>query len=108
MQPISHDIRTYYRKHATGEVVSDTGVVTETYTVDGPYQLAFVPGGESRTRGEQGYTYEGEVFYVIADGMSCFKPGDTLTTDRKGLHAEYAVMDVKTWPTEQTFYVRSV
>jgi len=111
MQPLSHDIRSYYRKHATGEVVSETGAVTETYTVDGPYSLAFRPtksGGEARSLGEQGYNRAVEQFYVIADGCKCFRSGDTLTTDRKGLEPVYQIENVATWPTEQTFYVRGL
>ena len=108
MQPLSHDIRRYYRKHTTGEVVSDTGDVVPTYKVDGPYALAFRPGGESRTLGEQGYTRESTQYFVIADGVHCFEPGDILTSDKAGNNALYQVQIVKDWPTEQTMYVRGL
>ena len=108
MQPLSHDIRRYYRKHATGEAVSNTGSVTETYTVDGPYSLAFRPGGKTRTYGEQGYTFETETYFVIADGCSNFQPGDILTSDSKGGNELYRIETVKTWPSEQTMYVRGL
>lgn len=108
MQPLSHDIRSYYRKHATGEVVSDTGDVTETFKVDGPYSLAFRPGGDARMLTESGYSNAVETYFVIADGCDCFTAGDVLTKDKAGLYPEYRVQTVKTFPTEQTFYVRGV
>ena len=108
MLPLSHDIRRYYRKHATGTVVSDSGAVRESYTVDGPYSLAFRPGGESRTFGEQGYTHETENYLVIADGCKNFHAGDILTGDAQGNDELFKVDVVKNWPTEQTMYVRGL
>lgn len=108
MQPLAHDIRTYYRKHATGEVVSDTGVVTPRYKVDGPYRLAFRSGQASKTRGEQGFTVEGTQYLVIADGVHIFEPGDILTSDRAGRDERYKVSIVRDWPSEQTMYVGAI
>ena len=108
MQPLNHDIRSYYRKHAVSSDVTDTGVVSTEYKVDGPYSLAFRAGGASRSRGEQGFTYEGTQYLVIADGVHVFHAGDILTTDRQGEHERYAVTVVKDWPSEQTMYVRAL
>lgn len=108
MQPINYDIRTCWRKHAVGEDVSDTGVVTPRYKVDGPYRLAFRSGQASRTRGEQGYTVEGTQYLVIADGVHIFEPGDILTSDRAGRDERYKVSTVRDWPSEQTMYVGAI
>ena len=105
MQPLSYDIRSYYRKHQSGETVTDSGEVIPTFTTDGPYQLAFRSGGESRTLGETGYTSESEIYFVIADGVTVFKAGDILTDGTTDL---YRCAVVKNWPTEQTMYVRAI
>ena len=108
MQPLSHDIRRMFRRYSVGETVSATGDVTETYAVDGPYNLAFRPGGDARVLTEGGYSKASESYFVIADGCDCFQPGDVLTTDSHGNDARYAVQTVKTFPTEQTMYVRGL
>ena len=108
MQPLSYDIRRMYRKHASGEEVSDTGAVMATYTIDGPYSIAVRPGGKSRTLGEQGYTLETTQFMLIADGVSVFEEGDVLTNDPMGTEEVFKVETVKTWPTEQVMYVRGL
>ncbi len=108
MQPLMHDIRRCYRKHISGEEISETGVVTPIYKVDGPYALAFRPGGAVRTHGDAGYTYEQTMYFVIADGCFCFEPGDILTSDSKGKDGLYKVDTVKTFPTEQTMYVKGL
>jgi len=103
MLPLNYDIRSYYRKHQTGEEVED-GIVTPTYSTDGPYSIAFRPGSNSRFLTEQGYTEASTTYFCIADGVDCFKSGDILTDGSDDL---YILSDVKTFPTEQTFYVRS-
>jgi len=104
MQPLNYDIRAYYRKHQTGTEVED-GVVTPTYTTDGPYNIAFRPGSRVRTLTEQGYTEAMTSHYCIADGVHVFDPGDILTDGTDDL---YVIESVQDFPTEQTFYVRSV
>ena len=104
MLPLGYDIRSYYRKHQTGEDEED-GIVTPVYSTDGPYAIAFRPGQRSRTLTEQGYTEATTVFFCIADGIDCIEPGDILTDGEDDL---YSVMEVSTYPTEQTFYVRSI
>lgn len=104
MLPLNYDIRSYYRKHQTGEETED-GIVTPTYSVDGPFSIAFRPGSMSRELTEQGLSDGSTLFFCIADGVRCFEPKDILTDGENDL---YAVISVKTWPTEQTFYVRPV
>lgn len=108
MQPLAFDMRRYYRKHAVGETVSATGAVTAEYAVDGPYKIAFRPGGRARTQGESGYTAEQTVMYCIADGLHIFEPGDILTSDPLGQLEQWKIETVKDFPTEQTFYARGL
>lgn len=102
MQPLGYDIRSYYRRHQTGEAVED-GIVSLVYTTDGPYSIAFRPGQRSRTLTEQGRTVAPTSFFCIANGVHVFDPGDILTDGENDLYVIEEVMD---WPTEQTFYVR--
>ena len=108
MLPLSFDVRSYYRKHQDGESVSVSGDVTPTFSMDGPFKIAFRPGGASRTIGEGGYSFEGAQFYCIVDGCKSFTPGDILTSDSQGNDELYRVELVKTFPTEQQLYVRGL
>lgn len=110
MQPLYCDPRTYYRKHQVGETVNDDGTVDPEFAVDGPYRLSFTPtdkgsGERQRPLGEQGFNADGVRFFVIADAVKVFQSGDILTDGHNDL---YEVLSVKTWPTEQTFYVREL
>lgn len=105
MQPLNYDIRTYYRKHQTGENEDDVGNVVPVYATDGPYAIAFRPGAEIRTQTEQGYAVDQTQYLCIADGISCIEVGDVLTDGDADL---YKVQSVKTYPTEQLFYVRAL
>lgn len=114
MNPMNHDIRSYYRKYQTGETVLD-GIVTPTYAVEGPYRLAFRngPGGKragngQRSIGEEGYTDAMETYYVIAHNIHCFKSLDILCSDDKGETELYRVETAKDYPTEQQLWVRRI
>lgn len=105
MQPLNYDIRSYYRKHQTGETEDAVGRVTPVYETTGPYSIAFRPGRSTRMTTEQGYTDSNTTFYCIADGVDCFESKDILSDGENDL---YEIVDVQTWPTEQTFYVRQL
>lgn len=105
MQPLGYDNRTYYRKHQVGEEVDVAGNVTPIYETDGPYVIAFRPGSASRIQTEQGYSYDQEVYFCICDGVNCFEAGDVLTDGENDL---YKLFSVKSFPTDQTFYVRAL
>lgn len=113
MQPLQYDIRSYYRKTAVG-TEDENGFVTETFETSGPFSLAFVPGAETRSLGEQGYVHGESQYLVIADGCGSqdtsdgrgiFRAGDTLTDGENDL---YSVVSVRTFPTEQTMTVREL
>lgn len=108
MLPLSYDIRTYYRKHQNGETVTASGAVIPTHTMDGPYKVAFRPGGRSKGLTEGGYSFDASQFYVIADACRAWEPGDIMTDDPAGENELYKVDVVKTFPTEQQMYVREV
>ena len=104
MRPLNYDIRSYYRKHQVGET-EDDGIVNPVYDTDGPYDIAFRAGSQSRILTEQGYSDAMTVYYCIADGVDCFRSGDILTDGTDDL---FVITDVKTFPSEQTFYVRGI
>jgi len=113
MQPLQYDVRSYYRKTAVGTEEHD-GIVTETFETTGPFDLAFVPGAETRMLSEQGYVHSGSQYLVIADGCGSqdtasrkgvFRAGDILTDGEEDL---YEIISVRTFPTEQTMTAREV
>jgi len=104
MQPLNYDIRSYYRKYQVAETEKN-GIVTPIFETDGPISIAFRPGASQRQLLEQGYSEGSSVFFCIADGVNCIRAGDILTDGENEL---YVVLSVQTFPTEQTFYVRSL
>ena len=105
MQPLYCEERRLYLKHQIGEEEAENGIVTPTYETSGPYRLSFTPGSQGRTLTEQGQSYHETTYFVIADGLRCFQPGDVLTDGTSDL---FVIQTVKTFPTEQTMYVRAL
>lgn len=104
MQPLGYDNRMIYRKHQVGETVTD-GIAEPTWQTDGPYLVAFRPGKQMITPSEQGYDVSQTVYYCIAPDTEAFCSGDILTDGQNDL---YIIQELKTFPTEQTFYARAL
>lgn len=112
MQPLRYDVRAYYRRTHIGTADHTDGIADEVLSTTGPYELAFVPGSETRELGEQGYTRSGTTWLAIADGCGSqtvpggvFRAGDLLSDGHEDL---YEVISVRTWPSEQTMTVREL